>query len=233
MNAKNEKALYLTRDNFLDVFFDKRDRWSPDAVRVVLKSSQAIDVLFQAMSMYLIEQGYSGLPISSDTSVAPTGQLPLVIGNRIYINLTKLMSEEIKDFLAASVAIISPIITHYFTSNPLPQFVIPAGGILGLAAKVKTRAVALCRKSGEVCVVESIQGNYSSTTERGASAKLINLELTDEPCRYPGQDCQYEADKKCGLKLEIIEKILQRFQEQEVIERCNYKEPPEWKIGPW
>lgn len=162
MNEKDEKVLYLTRDNFLETLLDKQDRWSPDAVRSVLKSSQAIDILFQAMSMYLVEQGYSDLPLSSATSVAPTGQLPLMIGDRIYINLTKLMSEEIKDFLAASVAIISPIITHYFTSSPLPQFVIPAGGILGLAAKVKTRAVVLRKKSGEVCVIESIQGNYGS-----------------------------------------------------------------------
>jgi hypothetical protein len=34
-------------------------------------------------------------------SVAPTGQLPSMIGHRIYINLTKLMAEEIKDFLIA------------------------------------------------------------------------------------------------------------------------------------
>jgi len=230
MNAKDGKALYLTRDNFLDVLLEKQDRWSPDTVRSVLKSPQAIDVLFQAMSMYLIEQGYSDLPIGSGIPVAATGQLPLMVGNRIYINLTKLMSEEIKEFLIACMAILSPIITHQFTSNPLILFSGPAGGIVGLAAKVKIRAVILRKKLGEVCVVESIQGHYSSATERGASVKLINLELTGESCRYPGQDCQYEVNKKCGLKLEIIEKILQRLQEQEVIERCNYQEPLEWKI---
>jgi hypothetical protein len=231
MRARDKEILYLTRDNFLDMLLDKNDRWSPNIIRIILKTPEAIDVLFLAVSMYLIEKEYTDSSNDRDPSAVATGQLPLMVGKRIHVNLSKFAEEDVKDFIVACVAIATSLGAHQFIANPI-TFLPGAGGLVSLAAKIKTKAVKLRKPLGEVCVVESVRGHYSPKTEKGASAGLVALELANEPCRYPGQECHYEVDKKCGITIEKIEQILQGLEKKEVIEHCNYEEPPQWKISP-
>jgi hypothetical protein len=222
VEEKEHISLSLTRDNFLEVLLDKNDRWSPQLVRSIMPTSQALEHLYLGVLTYLSEQGYVSEDGGTDTPAAAAGQLPLMIGKTVHVNVSKLfLGKDLKDF-TASMAILTSVVVNHYTDNPAALVpLIPT--LVGMVKRLK-------RQLGEVCVVEYIREYYSRRLNSGATAELIAHELRGEPCRYPGQECRYEAAGICAIKVESVTAVIQALKGKEIVEPITHEEPLEWRL---
>ena len=228
MEPKDTTSVYLTRDNFLDILLDKKERWSPNAIRGILQTREAIDILFLAVTLYGAEQGYMEALDTSEKLLQAIGQAPLMVGKSFHLNLSKFVSGEIKDFTTNAAALISIVLFAHHINDPVALATTLATLVPVILNVVKT----LDKKLGDVCVMESIQEHYKHTRKelKGFTAKEIAHELGGKPCRYPGQGCRYEKNHTCTLKKKNVEAILQGLNEKGIVEPFTYEEPHEWRV---
>lgn len=222
MDEKEHISLYLTKENFLEALLDKNDRWSPQQVRSMMATSQALEHLYLGVLTYLSEQGYAVLDGVPDSQAAAAGQLPLMIGKTVHVNVSKLfLGKDLKD-ITASMAVLMSVVVNQYTDNPAALApLIPT--LVGMVKRLK-------KQLGEVCVVEYIREYYSPRLQSGATAQLIAHELGGEPCRYPGQGCRYEAARTCAIKSESAAAVIQALKGKEIIEPITHEEPLEWRL---
>lgn len=220
MDELNRVSLVLTRDNFLDVLLKRGDRWSPNAVRQALQTRDAIDPLFIGVLEYIGEQGYADLP-DRQSGLSAAGQLPLMLRKTVHVNVSRLILNDIREFIGLFTILLSLALKHYGYDYTALVALIPL--LLGLIRKLK-------KVLGEVCVVECIQEHYVRRLQIGATAASIAHELQNEPCRYPGQGCRFEKTEVCTMNTENVEAALADLEKKEVVAPISSQKPPEWKV---
>ena len=220
MDEQNKVSLILTRDNFLDVLLDRHDRWSPDAVRQTLQTRDAIDPLFIGVLEYVEEQGYADSP-DLQLSLSAAGQLPLMLGKTVHVNVSKLILKDIREFIGQSTIILSLALKHYGYDYTALVALIPL--LSGLIKKLK-------KQLGEVCVIECIQEHYVRRLQIGTTAASIAHELLNEPCRYLGQGCRFEKAKVCMMNEENVQAALTDLEKKEVVKPISSQKPLEWRV---
>jgi hypothetical protein len=187
-----------------------------------MPTSGVFDYLYLGVLTYLTEEGYVREKDGAASLLIAGGQLPLMIGKTVHINVSKLfLSTELKDFTASLAILVSVVATHH-TDNP--------AALAALIPTLVSTVKRLKKQLGEVCVVDYVREYYSRRLQSGATADLVAHELGGEPCRYPGQGCRYEDMGTCAIKKESADAILRALKDKEIVEAITHEEPLEWRL---